>query len=1079
MALAPAPSPLVPPTLADAISVATLNLASLTQAACLISASETFLYVNEAYCRKTDRRPEDVIGKALADVIDPGAYDIVRPNVEKALKTRQMVRFSRPWQDPDGTQHWVEFHYMPQFSEDGNIWGFQAIAYDRHDLTQEESDALERERLLRNLSDLSGSPMFYIDRQLIIQYANKPCLEWIEKSYDDIVGEEAITVFNKQASDFYLPLVNRALGGETIHMEAPSTSRARGTHRIKISVIPDLRTNGDITGVFISALDIEEDYQLRQALQNRERQLRLFTDNIPEAVAYLDTERRYKFVNKAFLAQRGLQTDSVIGKTTAEILGADAYNFAKPYAERALKGETVSYERLVKTAAGEDRWHRVRTVPDFSADGTVQGIYAVGIDIHDVKQAQDALAKEEAELRDAIDSLPYPMAYLDRTLRYQFVNKSFLAITGLTREQIINRDPKEFFGQKALADAEPYWQRALNGETVASERLIAYGNSEPRWMIVKYTPRLNAQGEVIGFYSASTDIDELKRTELALRRANWLLTSHFENTPLAVIEWDTSFHVRRWSPQAEKIFGWSEADVIGKKLTNWRFVFDEDRELVSGIADRLRQQKDPRATSLNRNYRKDGRVIWVEWYNSSLMDDKGNVISVFSLAQDVTTRILAEERLVHQATHDGLTGLPNRIMLQERLRQAITRARRTGTRVAGLFIDLDRFKDVNDTLGHRVGDELLRETARRLQTAIRESDLLVRLSGDEFMVVVEQVTELDAPTIVGNKLLAEIRAPFHIDGNEIYVACSIGISLFPDDAEDAETLLKNADMAMYRAKEFGKNNCQSFTKDMYEQSTEMRMLENALRTGISKRELSLRFQPKVSIETNQIIGTEALVRWHHPTRGEIMPSDFIHIAEESGLIHDIGFWVLEQTLKTIKQWAAQGINTVPVAVNLSAGQFRVPHFAERIINMVQHHEVSPSLLEFEITETGLIRDPEGVGETLYALRRAGMRVAIDDFGTGYSSLSHLKRFPIDCIKIDRSFVADLLVDTDDRAIVSAVIALALALQIDVVAEGVEHEMQRELLEGLGCHAYQGYLFAKPLTSDDFVARLKQHQKMPQ
>lgn len=1055
---------------AKAVAATISHLASLTQAAALIGSEQTFLFVNEAYCRKASCNATEIIGRKLIDVIDSAAYDIVRPNFEKALRTRQMIKFSRPWQKPNGTKHWVEFHYLPQFDENGDIWGFHAIAFDRHDITAEEQELLERERMLRHLSDATGNPMFYVDRQEQVQLANQPLLQWLNRSMEEVVGRYAADLFTADALAFYAPLLKRALNGETVMLETHSRARPDGLRRIKISIIPDKRANGEISGAFITAQDVEEDYQLRQALMQRERQLHLFTDNIPEIIAYVDPDRRYKFVNNAFLTYRGAAREEIIGKTLAEVLGREGATYTQPSIDAAFKGEIITYEHEVKLANGASRWHRIRTIPDFDEEGQVQGIYAIGIDIHDVRLAQEALARDEAELRAAMDSLPYPMAYVDRSLKYKLINRSLQALTGISAEVLLDRNLKDVFSPEEYEKSLPLWQRALSGETVTSERLISYSGKAERWMIVKYTPRVTTSGEVLGFYTASIDVDELKRTELELRRANWLLSSHFENTPLAVIEWDPTFRVQRWSPQAEKIFGWREAEVVGKKLTEWQFIFEEDRELVSSISLRLHKHKDPRATSLNRNYRKDGRVIWVEWYNSSLLDDAGNIISIFSLAQDVTTRILAEERLVHQATHDGLTGLPNRIMLQERLRQAITRARRAGTRVAALFIDLDRFKEVNDTLGHRVGDELLRETARRLQSTIRETDLLVRLSGDEFMIVVEQVSELEAPQIVAQKLLTEMRKKFEIDGHEVYMACSIGISLFPDDAEDAETLLKNADMAMYHAKEQGKNRCQPFTRDLAEKGNAMRILENALRMGISRQELLLCVQPKVDMMSQRIIGAEALVRWNHPTRGVIMPGDFIHVAEESGLIHEVGFWVLQATLHTLQAWKALGIETLPIAVNLAAGQFRAPNFAERLLTAIHESGVPPHLLEFEITETGLIRDPEGVGHTLHQIRRVGCRVAIDDFGTGYSSLSHLKRFPIDSIKIDKSFVADLLHDADDRAIVSAVIALANALEIDVVAEGVENEAQRDMLQRLGCHAYQGFLFSAPMSPEDFIQK---------
>jgi diguanylate cyclase (GGDEF)-like protein len=483
----------------------------------------------------------------------------------------------------------------------------------------------------------------------------------------------------------------------------------------------------------------------------------------------------------------------------------------------------------------------------------------------------------------------------------------------------------------------------------------------------------------------------------------------------------------------------------------------------------------PHTTSLNRNYRKDGRVIWCEWYNSNLYDEANQLVSVLSLAQDVTARVNAEERLVHQATHDSLTGLPNRAMLQERLRQSIMRARRNSSRVAALFIDLDRFKDVNDSLGHRVGDELLRLMAIRLGRVLRETDFLVRLSGDEFMVVLEQITEIESAQLVAIKLIDELRAPSMIEGHEIYISGSVGISLFPDDADDGETLLRNADMAMYRAKERGKNTFQVFSRELAEQGSNMRILENAMRTAIQRNEFELYYQAKIDMVSRRIVGAEALLRWHHPSRGLVMPGEFIHLAEETGLVHDIGNWVLDTAFAQLRKWREMGLNHLNVAVNIAAGQFRATNLAERIIDRIKLEGCDPRKIEIEITETGMLRDPEGVGRTVSALRAVGVSVAIDDFGTGYSSLSHLKRFPIDTLKIDRSFVADVLTDRDDAAIVYAVIALAHALEINVVAEGVETEAQRVLLAQQGCGAYQGYLFSRPVPAADFEALVRKHQ----
>ncbi len=930
------------------------SLAKLSAAAAIIAADETFLYVNSAYYAKTGRVAADVIGKRLVDVNNADSYDIVQPKIAKALEKKCAMSFGREWLSTDGTKIWVEFQYLPHLDDNGEVLGFSAFAIEKHHQSQTNSNTIERERLLRQLSNTAGSPILYVDRAFIVRFVNQPLLDWINKTENDVIGQHAKLVFSADAFQFYEPMVLRALQGETTTFEAPSKNRIGEQRQIKFTVIPDRRASHDITGAFISAIDIDDDFIRRQMLIARERQLQLFTNNIPEAVAYLDASRCYKFVNNTFVHHRGISRDDIIGKNTHEVLGIDVAAFATPYVERAFAGETVIYERLVTMPDGDSRWYRIRAVPDFSEANEVQGIYVVGIDIHDAKLAQDQLSKDKAELR----------------------------------------------------------------------------------------------------------------------HANWLLTSHVDNTPLAAIEWDSEMRVRRWTAQAEKIFGWTEQEVIGKHFSEWQFVYEGDATDVNVVAEQLRSTSVARTSTLNRNYRKDGSVIWVEWYNSSLNSSETNVTSVFSLAQDITDRIHAEERLLYQATHDNLTGLPNRTTLHERVGQAIMRARRSGDKVAALFIDLDRFKEVNDTLGHRIGDELLREMARRLNAAIRESDLLVRLSGDEFMVILEQFTEQDAPTIVAQKLLEEMRAANIIEGNEIFIAGSIGISLFPDDADDVDTLLKNADMAMYRAKESGKNTYQAFSKDMAEHSGNMRLLENALRHAITRNELVLHYQPKIEMATNRIVGAEALLRWQHPSRGLIMPSEFIHLAEESGLVHDIGLWVLDHALAQMRQWQTEHATTIKIAINLSAGQFRAANLAEKFAERIAQAEIEPSLLEVEVTETGLIRDPEGVGHILDALRELGISIAIDDFGTGYSSLSHLKRFPIDTLKIDQSFVADLLIDADDRAIVSAVIALAHALEINVVAEGVETIAQRDMLKRMGCNMYQGYLFAKPCSAKDFLLLLK-------
>lgn len=1042
-----------------------------------------YQYVNQVACDWFGFGEEHIVGRHWQDIVGASQFAEVKTYLERAL-TGVPVTYERLAKFPGQESGHIRVNVFPNRDADEKVIGLYIVVADVEHEYLQRTELVESERQLKMITNNIGMPLAYIDADKRFRFYNRTGAEWTGLNEVSIAGRRVDEIFSDEVMTVVDPHLTKALAGHTQTYERLSEFPMRDKRWIRAHLVPDIEDDGRVAGVYSVLIDIHDDVMLRQHLEQQQRQLRLFTDNIPEAIAYLDIERRYKFVNNTFLELQGKLREDIIGKTSAEVLGTDAAQFAAPYVERALNGETVVYERQVKHALGKARWIRVRTVPDFSADGVVQGIYVVGVDIDDAKAVQDALKTNEAELRSAMDSFPHPMSYVDSAFKYRLVNKRLEDALGKTREQLIGLPLAEIYGAAQFNEIKPLLNRVLAGETLSLEQLATQTDGIQRWVILRYTPRRDVSGNIVGFYSTSTDVDELKRTELELRRANWMLSSHFENTPLAVIEWDPDFRIRRWSKQAENVFGWQESELLGKHFDDWRFVVEPDFEQVRLASERLKLQATQHATSLNRNYRKDGRIIWCEWYNSNLCDDSGNIVSVLSLVQDVTARIYAEERLVHQATHDSLTGLPNRTMLQERLRQAIARARRSGQRVGVLFVDLDRFKDVNDTLGHRVGDELLREMAARLTRIVRESDLLVRLSGDEFMVVLEQLDDPHSAEKIAAKLLVELRAPAQIESHEIHVSGSIGISIFPDDADDVEAMLKNADMAMYRAKELGKNGYQVFSHDLAEHSTAMRIMENALRVALSRNELELYYQPKIDMKTNRIIGAEALLRWHHPTRGLVMPGEFIHLAEETGLVHDIGNWVLDGAFARLKIWhdlADQGESAfadLQMAVNLSAGQFRATNLADRIAERIARAQCKPGAVEVEITETGLLRDPEGVGRTLAALRRTGVRVAIDDFGTGFSSLTHLKRFQIDTLKIDRSFVSDILIDRDDAAIVSAVIALSHALEIDVVAEGVETEEQRALLSQQGCEAYQGYLFSKPLPAIEFEALARRGMQPP-
>ena len=684
-----------------------------------------------------------------------------------------------------------------------------------------------------------------------------------------------------------------------------------------------------------------------------------------------------------------------------------------------------------------------------------------------MKQAQEALRASEAELRLIMDNVPARVSYIDRDYRYRFLNRHNEEWLGASRRDLTGRRVSEVVGEERFHQLQPLLDRVLNGQEVTTEELLRQPDGKQRWESIHYAPNRDSEGNVIGIYAVHTDIHEEKHNAEALRRANWMLSSHINNTPLAVMEWDREFRLVRWSPQAENIFGWHANEVLGMPINDNPLIHEGDREKFAELVGGLMKGDEPRATGVTRGQRKDGETIWCEWHHSALLDDQGGIVSILSFVQDVSARIEAEERLQNLATRDTLTGLPNRVLLHERLSQAISKARRTGQRVGVMFIDLDRFKNVNDTLGHRIGDELLKHVTRALSGALREADLLARLGGDEFMVIVEDVDDPSVLSRIAQKLLAAIAQPFKIDQNDIFVTSSIGISVYPDDSDDPDELMKHADVAMYRSKELGRNTYQFLDANLAEHRLKQHTLETALRGALSNGTLKLHYQPVVRITDRAIIGAEALLRWSDPEHGSIAPQVFIPLAEESGLIHALGEWVLKTAAAQCVAWRNSGM-PLTISVNLSAKQFYRDDLSQRITEIVRAEGCEPSWIELEVTETSLVHDIDAIRKVLHQLRDEGFSVAIDDFGTGYSSLTHLKHFPIDTLKIDISFIADLETDPGDAAITEAIIGLARGLGLKVVAEGVGTREQLEFLDVRGCHYFQGYWVSKPLPAENFV-----------
>lgn len=793
-------------------------------------------------------------------------------------------------------------------------------------------------------------------------------------------------------------------------------------------------------------------------------------EHIQEAIFLVDADARLTYVNETAIRYLGYSKEELLNMSVLDI------------------------DPLFSLQKWDEHWHDIQTnqralieTQQRKKDGTLipvevnanyfeyNGIgynMAFVRDITDRNAKEEQLTKNEHEFRTLAENSPNMIMRYDKECRRIYVNRAYAEQTLISQEEAINTKPTELWGvhfsdanmsaqeyqrlvQQVIQTAQPVkctlgWKRLSDGKYVVHDFHIV--------------PEYNNDC-VIGALAIGHDISKLKEIESELSKQKG-----FQETLLrGVAEAGLGVHVTQegryiYTNDANLATKYGYDNVAVTKPSFLDAIHPDDRARVADMHQRRLKGEDVPNTYEVGLLQTDGKRR--EHEVSVIVIPDTDPIQTIIVTKDITERKIIEKKIEHMAHHDALTGLPNRILAQNRMEQAIAYAQRHTRFCALLFIDLDGFKAINDTLGHSIGDSVLQAVALRLKECIRECDTISRQGGDEFLLILSDIQTTEEVKTVAEKLIRAFDQPFYTLNHTLSVSASIGIALYPNDGENFETLHQSADTAMYRAKESGKNTYIFYSKQMFQHQIDQFKLQSHLKSAIVDRQFVLHYQPQIDLASNRIIGAEALIRWKHPQIGMVTPMSFIPLAESSGLIVSLGQWVIEESCRQASLWHRNGID-VTIAVNISAIQFKRENLVETVTNALRVSELHPRYLELELTESIMMHDVGTTFQTVQELKALGVQLSIDDFGTGYSSLAYLKRFAVDKLKIDQSFVRDISQDQEDAVIVSTIIQMAKNLNLKTIAEGVENQESLEIVESFGCDEVQGYHFAKPMKSADF------------
>jgi len=1031
-----------------------------------------FTFFNSSICRILGYSREEMMGMNYRQYTDKEISKKAVKVYNKVFKTGNPVKkFCWQIKRKDNEKIYIEGSISLRKDSSGTPVGYIGIVNDITARKRAEKSLRESKKRFR--TQYHGSPIpTFTWQKTGADYVLVEC----NHAAQTVTGENIKNYMNRTAQEIYRDQQDILQDMQRcFETKAVITKELRSRHFMPgryvvatYAFVPD-----DLVMVHIE--DITERKQAEESLRQSEELYTKLVNAIPDIVVRTDLEGNILFANDYTLLRTGYRREEIEGRNILRFIAPEDH-------ERVIEDVQLMIERYrgpkeYKLILKDGSLIPIEVNGDVlrNEDGTPFELVDVCRDITERKHTEMILRENEERLRGITENIPgfifrfhatdngeYGLSYASGRLKDFFGEMGDLnELFPFFFSHVYDEDRDRFLKSiETAVKQEMPWDFIGRLQSESGEKIWFRGLSTP----TRYENQLVFDGLLL-------DITEQKNMEEALRQSEEKYRNILENIQEGYFEVDLAGNFTFFNDSMCRLYDYSSKEMKGMNYR--RYTDDENAKLIFQAFHRVYKKNESIRELSWRVITKDGQTKYVEASVALIKDSSGKATGFKGIVRDVTERKRLEQELKNMATHDVLTGLPNRLMFSQLLNHALQTARRYKRQFAVFFIDLDRFKIINDTMGHEAGDQLLKEIANRFRQSLRAVDIVSRLGGDEFVILIEDVSKPDQIAALAQKMLAAALKPVKILGKECRVTASIGISVYPMDGEDDQTLIKNADAAMYFAKEEGKNNYQFYSKKIKTLSTERMSIETNLRLALDRKEFFLDYQARMDFKTGMITGVEALLRWENPYLGSVTPTQFIPIAEESGLILPIGRWVLKTACTQNVLWQSLGLPHVIISVNLSLRQMMDEHFVEELKAILVETGMQPNYLELEISESMLMHDPSRMIAILTKIKKMGIRIAIDNFGTGYSSLAQIKNFPVDTLKVDRSFVRNITQD-EDTSIIESIINIGKHLSLTVVAEGVETQAQDDFLRKLICDEMQGYYFSKPVSPDQFANLLRKY-----